>query len=100
MTGQRGARNALVELLLRRRLVRTNAARHDLGAIVVLTANGTAGHPPQHVDLSGMSQGVGNRALEKLLRRGAERKIGSQIVIEGPKRVEEPLHFLRPGQRS
>src|SRR5436309_694836 len=53
-----------VELTTRRRLLRSEAAGHDVGAVVVLAAYRGAGGTAQHRELADVSERVGNRALE------------------------------------
>src|SRR5438093_6843865 len=91
----------LIELILglRRHLVRADAPDRDVRAEVVLAPHRSAREPAQHRELSGVGEGVGDRTLEELLRRIAERPIRSEQVVQGPELGEEAGHLGVPGKR-
>src|SRR6266571_7123935 len=75
----------LVELILklRRHLVRADASGRDVRAEVVLAPHRYPREAAQHGELPGVGEGVGDRALQELLRRIAERRIRGEVVVQG-----------------
>jgi len=46
-----------------------------------------------------MGERIGHGALKKLLRRGVQRRIGSQEGVESLERLEEAILLVSPGER-
>ena len=77
------ARTCSVEFDLRRCLVRADAAGRDLGDEVVFAADRCAGQQAERGKLADVREGVGQRALEQLLGRAAERGMRLRMVGAG-----------------
>src|SRR5262245_1668584 len=89
----------LVELLLRRRLVRADAAGGDVGHVIVLAAHGGAGESTQESDLADMPDRVGDRALKELLLRTGDRLGRSEPLVETRERGVKARGLVFPGKR-
>ena len=97
--GEAGKRARLFEFPARCRLLRSDAARGDIGLQIVLASNRRAGESPEHRDLPNVRQRISNRPLEQLLCRTSKRRITGQSLIELSQRLEEAIDFLIPRER-
>src|SRR5258708_31746850 len=87
------------ELAARRRLLATDPSRSDVGLVVVLGPDRRLGETTQHRYLSDVGQRVGDRPLEKPLRRNVERRVGLEIVVEPLQRLEKTCDLRVPLER-
>ena len=92
-------REGLLERLNRSRLRGVYLACGDGGNVVVFAADGRAGKAAEHGELAGVGEGVGDGSLEEALDGRQDRFIGSQVLVEGAERGEEPLLLFGPGER-
>src|SRR5436305_2045460 len=79
----------LIELRPRDRLLSADASCGDIGAGVVLRANGSAGEATQHRELARVRERVGNGALKEPFEGCPEWRIAGEIVVERLERAEE-----------
>src|SRR3954468_15997355 len=84
------------KLPVRRRLLRTDPAGDDVGAVVVLAAHRSASEPPEQRQLADMGERVGNRTLEDPLGRRGHRGVRCEVRIEPLKGVEKARDFTIP----
>src|SRR5271156_5360656 len=89
LSGIGAVRSSSVELALGRGLVWAYSACCDLGAEIVLGANGSAGYASQDIDLADVREGIGDGALKEFFGGSAERSARGEIIIEGLKGGEK-----------
>ncbi len=80
-------------------LIGSGMAGFDVGYEKILAARGAAGEAAQHGQLAHMGERIGNWALEKLLGRGVERRIGGEESVEGLQRLKEAALLFGPWAR-
>ncbi len=75
----------LSELRSRRRLLRPHSTRRDVGSRIVFGAHRDSRHAPQQGDLSGVREGVRDRALKQLLRLRCAQSVRPRFVDPKPR---------------
>src|SRR5580693_1069296 len=88
----------LLELALRRSLLRAYATNYDLGFVIVFRLHRLSRQAPQYYNLADVSERVGNRALKKIFQRRLRGFLRSKVVIELFQRREKALDFFLPRQ--
>jgi hypothetical protein len=77
-------------------LIGAHSSCDNLRLVVILSAHRQACQAAQHRDLADVREGIGYRALEKLLRGLVQRIAGGQIGIECFNDRKEALDFRVP----
>src|ERR1017187_9932860 len=73
---------SLIEVDDRCRLLHAHPPSRDVRHDVILAAHLAPGQTAQHGELAHVRQRIGNRPLEELLRRNAQRNAGAQPPVE------------------